>query len=235
MSAGHGQFERCTPALRLWAGSLRADRACNHRLRSVVMCGIFWTLLILSGCSRFPAIDPLGQSVFLPHPAATELRVPHLHARDGNPGVLPQQAFPAPPPVPPCVDGSCQEPHGIHNLFKHKKELDAKIHAHFQHKDPGKCGEIQLTPLRVVAPVGGEVLLLAGICGKDGYLVKREPLEWMLSPDSVGQFIEVGDDAKGKLCSSLRPGPKVEKLDVDYARGRTSSRETLLTKGTPGC
>ncbi|MGN6133039.1 MAG: hypothetical protein ACTHOU_01010, partial [Aureliella sp.] len=41
--------------------------------------------------------------------------------------------------------------------------------------------------------------------------------------------------AKGKLCSSLRPGPKVEKLDVDYARGRTSSRETLLTKGTPGC
>lgn len=170
----------------------------------------------------------------MPHPAATELRVPHLHARDGNPGVLPQDAFPAPPPVPPCVDGSCQEPHGIHNLFKHKREFDAKLHAHFQHKNPGKCGEIQLTPLRVVAPVNGEVLLLAGICGEDGYLVQREPLEWMLSPDSVGQFIEVGDDAKGRLCSSLRPGPRVEKLDVDYARGRTSSRETLITRGTPG-
>ncbi len=57
----------------------------------------------------------------------------------------------------------------------------------------------------------------------------------MLAPGSVGQFIEVGDDAKGKLCSSFRSGPKVEKLGVDFARGRTSNKATLLTKGTPGC
>ncbi len=40
-------------------------------------------------------------------------------------------------------------------------------------EDPGQCGEIQLSPMRIVAPVNGEVLLLAGICGKDGYLLKR--------------------------------------------------------------
>lgn len=229
MSAGHGQFENCV------GGSLRrAGRWCFASIERTA--GALAVVILLCGCSRFPAIDPNGQSIFLPHPAATQLRLPHLHAQDGTPGILPQDAFPAPAAPPPCVDGSCPEPgggqHGIHNLFKNKR---AEIASHFANKDPGKCGEIQLTPLRIVAPVGGEVLLLAGICGKDGYLMKREPLEWMLSPDSVGQFIEVGDDAKGKLCSSLRPGPRVEKLDVDYARGRTSSKETILTKGTPGC
>src|SRR5690606_32557461 len=95
----------------------------------------------------------------------------------------------------------------------------------------------QLTPMRVVAPVGGEVVLLAGICGPDGYFVKRQPLEWMLSPDSVGTFIEVGDDAPGKLISALQlhSGPAVEKLDVDFARGRTSNKATLITRGSPEC
>ncbi len=42
----------------------------------------------------------------------------------------------------------------------------------------------------------------------------------MLSPDSVGQIIEVGDDAKGKRRSFFahhrdRDEPLVEKLDVD--------------------
>ena len=220
MSAGQGQFEIAIP--------VTSPRA--RRLPVVVIC-LLLAIILSAGCSRFPAIDPNGQSIFLPHPAATELRVPHLHARDGNPGIIPSDAFPAPAPPPACLDASAPEEGGIHNHFKNKK---AAVASHFAKKDPGKCGEIQLTPLRVVAPVNGEVLLLAGICGKDGYLVKREPLEWMLSPDSVGQFIEVGDDARGQLISSLRPGPRVEKLDVDYARGRTSSRETLLTKGTPG-
>ena len=55
----------------------------------------------------------------------------------------------------------------------------------------------------------------------------------MLSPDSVGTFIEVGDDMKSKLISTLSHAPKVEKLDVDFARGRTSNKETLITRGTP--
>ncbi len=188
-----------------------------------------------SGCARLPAIDPNGQSIFLPYPATTEIRVPQVHANNGNPGIFPQEAFVTPLPPPACVDGSCQQPGGIQNLFQRHKNKTSSLVNHFAKKDPGKCGEIQLSPLRIVAPVNGEVLLLAGICGKDGYLVKREPLEWMLAPGSVGNFIEVGDDSKGRLCSSFQRGPKVEKLGVDYARGRTSARETLLTKGTPGC
>ncbi|MEM8734115.1 MAG: hypothetical protein AAGG44_07830, partial [Planctomycetota bacterium] len=79
------------------------------------------------------------------------------------------------------------------------------------------------------------VVLLAGICGEQGRLVKRQPLEWMLSPDSVGTFIQVGDDKPGRLSSFFLHDPKVEKLDVDFARGRTSSKRTIITRGTPNC
>jgi len=128
------------------------------------------------------------------------------------------------------LDGTC-EPTGVCNLFHRKHDCLHKIHDHF--RAPGKAGEIQMTPMRVVAPVGGEVVFLAGICGEDGYLVKQEPLEWMLSPESVGQIIEVNDDAPGKLSGLLSPHrPKVEKLGVDFARGRTSNKAQVIDRGT---
>ncbi len=232
MSAGHGQVGI--------VGSPCAQRKSDRRM-SVRSWPNLWSSVLLAlsswlcGCARFPAIDPNGQSIFLPYPASTEITVPQIHAGNGNPGIIPQDAYPTPLPPPACVDGSCSQPGGIQNLFQHHQKKKQAIANHFAKKDPGRCGQIQLSPTRIVAPVNGEVLLLAGICGKDGYLLKREPLEWMLAPGSVGQFIEVGDDAKGKLCSSFRSGPKVEKLDVDFARGRTSAKATLLTKGTPGC
>ena len=99
----------------------------------------------------------------------------------------------------------------------------------------GRCGQLLLTPTRIVAPVGGEVILLAGVCGKDEYLVTNEPIEWMLSPKSVGEFVEVGDDAKGQRRTSFfrkDDSPKVEKLGVDFARGRTSREASNITRGT---
>jgi uncharacterized repeat protein (TIGR01451 family) len=98
----------------------------------------------------------------------------------------------------------------------------------------GRCGQLLLTPTTIVAPVGGEVILLAGVCGKDEYLVTNEPIEWMLSPGGVGEFLEVGDDAKGQRRSSWKrdDSPKVEKLDVDFARGRTSREAGRITRGT---
>ncbi len=98
----------------------------------------------------------------------------------------------------------------------------------------GRCGQLLLTPTRIVAPVNGEVILLAGVCGKDGYLVTNEPVEFMLSPKSVGEFVEVGDDAKGQRRSFFKKdtSPKVEKLGVDFARGRTSREAGNITRGT---
>lgn len=187
------------------------------------------TLLLPTGCSRLhlPAIDPNGSSIFLPFPNTTQLDLPRLRSTETEPGFIPIPAYTTPPTPPPCVDGLC-------NGFGSKHQLWNRLQSHFD--SPGKAGEIQMTPMRVVAPVGGEVVLLGGICGPDGYLVKRAPLEWMLSPDSVGTFIDVGDDHPGRLASLLHMrGPKVEKLDVDFARGRTSSKETLITRGSPEC
>lgn len=226
-ATGHGKFQN----------GLSSDRhpaiTSSRALFVLLLCGSL--IALFTSCARLqlPAIDPNGSSIFLPLPNTTQLVVPHVHDRPGQPGTgfLPTPAFATPATPPPCLDASGETPGGICNLFDHQHKLVSKVHDHFRSR--GKSGEIQLTPVRVVAPVGGEVVLLAGICGKDGYLVKREPLEWMLSPDSVGQFIEVGDDSQGLLAGLVHhKGPKVEKLDVDFARGRTSSQEQLITRGT---
>lgn len=188
----------------------------------------FVVAALFSGCSRFalPAIDPNGSRIFLPPPNSTQLQLPRLHTGDN---FLPDAAYTTPPTPPPCVDGSGNS---ICNLFDRKGGLANRLHS----GKPGKAGELQLTPLIVVAPVDGEVTLLAGVCGKDGHYVTRQPLEWMLSPESVGTFIDVGDDRPGKLARLFyHKDPKVEKLDVDFARGRTSSKPTVITKGSPQC
>ncbi|QDT11635.1 hypothetical protein [Planctomycetes bacterium K23_9] len=96
--------------------------------------------------------------------------------------------------------------------------------------DRGKRGCILLTPQRIVAPVGGEVVLLSGLCGDDGYLQVGEPLEWMLTPDSVGTFLQVGDDDPG-LLHRLARMKKAIKHDPSYAHGVTSTKRTLITRG----
>ncbi|MEM6470722.1 MAG: hypothetical protein AAF802_14280, partial [Planctomycetota bacterium] len=94
----------------------------------------------------------------------------------------------------------------------------------------GKRGCILLSPQKIIAPVGGEVVLLSGICGTDGYLQVAEPLEWMLTPESVGTFIQVGDDDPG-LAHRLARVRKANKQDPSFAYGVTSTKETLITRG----
>ena len=178
----------------------------------------------------------------------------HLHRGQPVSGPIiafPQPAFPEPDPPPacptvperpgsrhghtcpadePCVpsapcEGSCQTgPPAV--LFG--QEIDAKKHLHLP--DRGKRGCILLTPQRVIAPVGGEVILLSGVCGTDGYLQVAEPLEWMLTPDSVGTFIQVGNDAPG-LMHRLAKVQRPEKQDGSFARGVTSTKRMLITRG----
>lgn len=97
--------------------------------------------------------------------------------------------------------------------------------------DRGKRGCILLTPQKIVAPVGGEVVLLSGICGTDGYLQVNEPLEWMLSPDSVGNIIAVGDDEVGLVGRLAGSKVRPEKRDPSYAIGVTSTKKSLITRG----
>ena len=207
--------------------TVRSLVAVLRRLGPLSLCTV---ICITVGCARInlPAINPDGSSVFLPFPNTTQLNVPRVLPRDGG---LPTPAFQTPPTPPPCLDAGG----GVCNSFgRDRKGFCERMQECFD--SPGKRGEIRLSPLRVAAPVGGEVVLLAGICGDKGYLVKRQPIEWMLSPDSVGNIIAVGNDRPSKLSNLLHMNePKIEKLDVDFARGRTSSKPTVITRGTPSC
>ncbi len=199
--------------------------------RSHVRFGLLFSLLVITlvGCKTLslPAIDPNGGRIFSGQ--TTTLVSPH-GTGNGYPSQSPM--FQAPPEPKKCVHGTPAGTDGNADgcqMCQHSNKEDASDLR-------GRCGELLLTPTRIVAPVGGEVILLAGICGKDGMLVTGEPIEWMLSPESVGQFVEVGDDAKGQRRSfwaSTAPiTPKVEKLGIDYARGRTSSEASRITRGT---
>ena len=140
-------------------------------------------------------------------------------------------AFTRAPQAPPCGNAGCQTPgcNGDCQNSQPKKQhfipsIDGK-------KSAGQRGQLIMTPSRIVAPVGSEVVVLAGICGGDGYFVKNQPLEWMLSNDSVGQIIEVGGMHHpnfNKLVS-----PQARKFDGQYAWGRTGLKALMLTRGTP--
>lgn len=183
---------------------------------------LVWLAFSASGCATLtiPAFDPSGNRIFASQP--TQLTLPQLHGPNGT-SIVPNASFPEPPTPPTCLQGPTPPSQTLSNPTPRNND------------DRGRCGQMLLTPTRIVAPVGGEVVLLAGVCGEDGYLVSGEPIEWMLSPDSVGEIVEVGDDLKGKRKSffaSKNIKPAVEKLDVDFARGRTSADAGRITRGS---
>ncbi|HMP78082.1 MAG TPA: hypothetical protein PKD54_01395 [Pirellulaceae bacterium] len=198
----------------------------------------FWVWLVAIfapafGQIRLPAIDPSGERIFLPPPNYTTIMSPfsqhgssaspggplrRLHQHSHQPPVTP--AFQQPAAVPHCTDPNCSQ---CRSGAGH-----ARPHSH---PARGKSGEIILTPARIIAPVGSEVVVLAGICGDDGYFMINQPLEWMVSNDSVGQIIEVGGMEHPNFNRAVPPSSK--KFDGQYAWGRTGLKEKLLTRGTP--
>ena len=209
-------------------------------------------LLLHSGCAqcRLPAIDPTGSSVF--QPGGTQLLTPG--AARANSGAVSQFGQPVvaspvfqpqpftPPPVAIPQTPRAQNPGGP--AFQHpatpppcngqaitKTKRKTYVPDVTRRKSPGKNGQIIMTPSRIVAPVGSEVVVLAGICGDDGFLVKNQPLEWMLSNNSVGELIEVGGQHH-QTFNQLIP-PTAKKISGQYAKGRTGLKRIVLTRGTP--
>jgi uncharacterized repeat protein (TIGR01451 family) len=91
--------------------------------------------------------------------------------------------------------------------------------------------ELTITPARIVAPINSEVVMAAGICSPNGYYVMRQPLEWMLAQDGVGQIVAVGHESPHNASLVLRSSP--QKLATNYARAHTSTISQVLDRGTP--
>lgn len=232
--------------------------ASNHLGRWLVLILSISLFAISSGCSslRIPRIDPTGRSIFLPASDTTSL----IGAQSGSVG-LPQvnqpqpslplanpiptaQQTPAPtlqapvipnqnlaqrtsgpafqqPAVPPPCDGS-----DTRRTTRKKLSPDPN-----RKLTPGQAGQMLMTPSRIIAPVGSEVVVIAGIAGSDGFFAVNQPLEWMLSNDSVGQFVEIGG-THHPTFNKLVP-PSSRKFDGQYAWGRTGLKNRILSRGTP--
>lgn len=87
-----------------------------------------------------------------------------------------------------------------------------------------------LAPLRMMAPVGSEVILVSGLFGERNEFVPRESIEWTLTPDSVGHIVAAGEENDCLKQILHRPA---NKRNASYAVTRASSAAKILTRGTP--
>jgi len=89
---------------------------------------------------------------------------------------------------------------------------------------------VSLTPRETVALVGTEVVLVAGVCGQDGYLRTNRRWEWSIDPGSVGQFVAVAET--GLVDLMLGDFNRPRKITNTYAIGSTLRANYRLNRGT---
>ena len=94
---------------------------------------------------------------------------------------------------------------------------------------PWDDAAVLLQPRETVAAVGSEVVLIAGVCGPDGYLRTNRRLEWSIDPGSVGQFVAVGQT--GLVDLLLGDFNRPRKITNTFAIGSTLRSNTRLNRG----
>jgi len=90
---------------------------------------------------------------------------------------------------------------------------------------------VTLSPQVSMAPVGKEVVLVAGVVGPEGYFMTNRRLEWSLAQGSVGQFVDVGGAGFGDMLLGDFNFPR--KINSSRAVGSTSRRYIYMNRGTP--
>ncbi len=183
----------------------------------------------LTGCInvRVPAIDPTGTRIFAP--ATTTTVLPSLSPRQGN-AFFPRPAFTEPPIVPVCRDEAigqgptCPVGTGVSPCPPVTRVSQATALPRGQDR-------LIVSPTKMVAPIGTEVVLLGGICGPRGYYVTKQPVEWTLSQESVGNIVDINKTRHLQLAKLLSMAPK--KLSSNYAITLTSSSAHWIDRGTP--
>jgi uncharacterized repeat protein (TIGR01451 family) len=88
---------------------------------------------------------------------------------------------------------------------------------------------LTLTPARIIAPVGSEVLMVAGVHGPGNPNLVGQRVEWLLDQSSVGQFLAVGQSETPRI---LRFDTPPQKVSNQYAVSETQSSPRIITRGT---
>ncbi len=175
-------------------------RATRPALQRALLC---LCALNAVGCAglRLPRIDPSGERIFLRQPN----RVPALGSATTNlqaPPVFTAPVYPAVAPNP-----------GLAGLLP-----------------PVPQDRLSLTPNRVLAPVGSEVILKAGLCTRENFLLTDSKVDWLLAREGVGEFVSLG--GRGWLRDPWLPWNKPKKIDNHYATGYTAKVPLRITRGT---
>ncbi|HEV3137435.1 MAG TPA: hypothetical protein VGZ26_06015, partial [Pirellulales bacterium] len=90
---------------------------------------------------------------------------------------------------------------------------------------------ISVSPSQVIAPVGSEVIMIASVCGSEGFMLTDQRVEWMLAPDGAGQFMSPGERRPLDIMNRLHGLPA--KIDSRYAINTTLFAPRTLDRGTP--
>src|SRR4051794_28369682 len=213
---------------------------------------VAFAAILPSASAQFaiPAIDPTGQHIFngkttLAHDfpgsglfhknqAPTPIAPPIIAAPAAPVAVAPTAPIAIAPVKPPCtppveaVPVFPVVPQPIIAVPQNSFPV-APAPAAAPIAPPGP--ELRITPARIVAPVNTEVVLAAGVVSPDGYYVTRQPLEWMLAQDGVGQIVAVGHESLHNTSYLLRNSP--QKIATNYVRAHTSTISQVLDRGTP--
>lgn len=164
------------------------------------------------GCAGLPRIDPTGERVFIwPSHQPVVATAPIV----GNPEVPPvftDYVFPQPAiaPVPTVVPSA---PAVAQTLPTVPQDT------------------LSITPQRMLALVGSEVLLKAVFCTSEQYMLTDARVDWMIARQGAGAFVSLG--GRGWLRDPLLPWNQPLKLDNQYATGYTATVPLTLSRGTP--
>ena len=129
-------------------------------------------------------------------------------------------ATPPPPPAPGAVPPPPAAP------------PNPPLFGFFDSVGMGRAADARLTlsPQSIVAPVGSEVVLIGGITNNQGKGAVSERVDWMLSPESVGEFMAVDQSAS---CFLLRfPSNRPRKVNNSYAISSTTTARKAIGRGT---
>lgn len=198
------------------------------------------SLLVDAGCAglrcplncplRCPRIDPTGERCLIwPKDEAALATVPPpatvfpaatatLPALAGNPTaqpVLTDPVFPAPEaPAAAAATGVPVTPVSTQGVALTTPQ-----------------DRLTLSPERILAPVGSEVVLKANICTTEGYTLAEQKVEWMLAREGVGEFVEVS--GKGAFHPPIYPWNAGSKTDNYLATSYTANGPHCINRGTP--
>ncbi len=176
----------------------------KHRLSLRAAVGLCAAMVV--GCAGLPRIDPSGERIFLwPNRQSTAV-APVTNNAQAPP------VFTA-PVYPPATTGNTAA-----------GQTNAGV------LPPVPQDILTITPNRVLAPVGSEVILKAGLCTREGFLLTDSKVDWLVARDEVGELVSLG--GRGYCRNPLLPWNKPKKIDNNFGTGYTAKVPLQISRGT---